>query len=1061
VASRIAQGLRDCDVPGETKHLFKTNMSLTFLHVSDLHLRKDWPAETDLILKKFFEDLRVQFEKFENLYLAFTGDFVQSGEHNEYFEYFNSKFTHKLDEFGITKSRRFCVPGNHDVSRNAFESKVGLALGAIKGYDSEEVFNSEFNEISPILFEGKFENYQKFESDFAEISICTKFIGGGGREISEKVGVYCLNTALCSFGGAADPKTGAKISDEGLLSIDTRTLHQWINETDYENRVLLMHHPSSWLSPWAKEELETIIADEFDIVLFGHEHRGLSGFHQLGERGEVKCLAPPLFTRKSKPLAYSFVSMHDDGAITIEYRQWSAKSRKFILGTELSGSDSGQRTYRQVTGARIPDGFTPGSSATSTQHILEDEFVEASTCCSSKKQFWVDRDFSQMPETDPTSSESFIQIDSIRSEPQNFILRAPNQFGLSSIGRKLALDEYLETKKLLLFLDLNSISAKEKGVKTAISQRKRELLAETEQVTGFILDGWTANHTDARIVAIISDLYPDAKIIILDGIDDFIKIATTQSLGVIESFKPLYLRALSRARIRELVSAYLDETNSPLGEDLVTSKLINDVDGLNMHRTPINFLLLLRLLDRALEESPVNRTEVISNVFHSLFTDFDDIPKYSEKPDLKDCNFALGYLCESLLRKGEYGFSKKEFEMKVSEYVTAQWMELDVGILFSFLYKENILVHRNGRFQFRLSYWFYYFAAQRMHHSKEFSEYVLSDFRYSEFPEIVEFYTGIDRRRTDAVVRLTKDLDSMDRRFLERTLIPSDFDPFREALWNPDGRAIEAMHSSVTQSIKESSLPIELKDAVADGRYDPAVPYNQEINQFIQESSLRQMVQAMRGAARALRNSDHVAPEAKVKLFEAVMRTWKRMAQTIALISPILATHRQAAFEGFGFQLDGEFDVSSDAEETWRRIMMVVVDNVVDYYQDDVFSRKLSQLYQKYMRDHRGSMSECMVLLLFVRRRPPGWHAVIDSYIRAAPKNSFLLNRVYSGLEHEYRYGYVSEGTRQSLRTLWATVAAKHFVGSKNPSKKLVSEVADNLDSEIKGFEEAEVPPQT
>lgn len=67
--------------------------------------------------------------------------------------------------------------------------------------------------------------------------------------------------------------------------------------------------------------------------------------------------------------------------------------------------------------------------------------------------------------------------------------------------------------------------------------------------------------------------------------------------------------------------------------------------------------------------------------------------------------------------------------------------------------------------------WLYYFAAHRMHHDPTFAAFILSDRRYAAYPELIEFYAGIDRRRSDAVACMTTDLARMNSDFLTRTQI--------------------------------------------------------------------------------------------------------------------------------------------------------------------------------------------------------------------------------------------------------------------------------------------------
>ena len=507
-------------------------------------------------------------------------------------------------------------------------------------------------------------------------------------------------------------------------------------------------------------------------------------------------------------------------------------------------------------------------------------------------------------------------------------------------------------------------------------------------------------------------------------------------------------RSLTRSRIRELVTIYLKDEVS-LDDDLVTKKIIEDIDALNIHRTPINCLLILTVIEKEFDDSPVNRTKLIGDVLHHLFYQFDKIPKYSTRPDLKDCEFALGFFCEWLIRTNKTFFSKKDFYKKVQEYCDDKTVDIDIEVLFMILAMEHILVRKGLEFEFRFNYWLYFFAAHRMHHSSDFSEFILADRRYASFPEIIEFCAGINRKRTDVVARLTEDLKIMNIDFLNRTGIPDDFNPFKQALWTPKDDSLEKLKEEVDSSITKSALPTVIKDAIADQNYDQAKPYNQALANFIDESSLIQMVQAMKGAARALRNSDHVAAPAKIMLLEEVISCWIRVCQILVILSPVLAHQREVVFfEGMGFVLHKRFDKVSP-DERWEIIMTIIVDSIIDWFQDDIFSRKMGALLTKYNYSHDGSLGELLVLLVMVRQRPPNWEKEVERFIKQEQKNSFYLSKIFSALRCELEYGFSTERHRLELRRLAAMSLAKHDIGAKNPNKKLIEKAANAIDKDI------------
>ena len=136
--------------------------------------------------------------------------------------------------------------------------------------------------------------------------------------------------------------------------IDTRALQQWLINTAFKYRVLIMHHPFDWLSEWSRAELEKAVASGMVLVLSGHVHRGAATFTSRGAGGSVHCVAPPLFTRKADLLGYSFITLETtDGSITVDYRQWTP-TYNFVSGNSLSGNDTGKLTFPPYNATYIP-----------------------------------------------------------------------------------------------------------------------------------------------------------------------------------------------------------------------------------------------------------------------------------------------------------------------------------------------------------------------------------------------------------------------------------------------------------------------------------------------------------------------------------------------------------------------------------------------------------------------------------------------------------------------------------------------------------------------------------
>ncbi len=138
-------------------------MSISIVHLSDLHFRKNWEEDQGVVLDAFFKDLAKQIQHLnkEDIYLVFSGDIVLAGSNKELYDSFLVQFEKECGELGITKKQRICIPGNHDVSQTYIEQcKIEHAgVLAVSIRLNEKDFN-DYIGTSPKILLAKFANDQ-------------------------------------------------------------------------------------------------------------------------------------------------------------------------------------------------------------------------------------------------------------------------------------------------------------------------------------------------------------------------------------------------------------------------------------------------------------------------------------------------------------------------------------------------------------------------------------------------------------------------------------------------------------------------------------------------------------------------------------------------------------------------------------------------------------------------------------------------------------------------------------------------------------------------------------
>jgi hypothetical protein len=329
-----------------------------------------------------------------------------------------------------------------------------------------------------------------------------------------------------------------------------------------------------------------------------------------------------------------------------------------------------------------------------------------------------------------------------------------------------------------------------------------------------------------------------------------------------------------------------------------------------------------------------------------------------------------------------------------------------------------------------------------MHHDESFANFILSDFKYSSMPEVIEFYTGIDRQRDDALKVLRNDLACLRQQVEDKCGLPKNLDPYRLAQWTPSPAALEKMQAEIEVGVRDSNLPAEIKDRFADQGYDLSRPYDQRVSIFA-EQSVTCLMQTLRASSKALRNSDYVAPDTKRALLEEILKCWEQLTMVLLVILPILAEKGQAIFDGVAFVLDGNF--GSTTKERLNGVLSEIPNNVVRWSKDDLHSQKMGPLLIDVFTKETIDLRKHELALLLIYQRPRSWNEIIQDYITSIHKNSFYLYDVYRALRTQYRYSYASNATLKEIEHLIRMAITKHVTGTKEPGVKLIQKTIPKL----------------
>ncbi len=634
-----------------------------------------------------------------------------------------------------------------------------------------------------------------------------------------------------------------------------------------------------------------------------------------------------------------------------------------------------------------------------------------------------------------------ISIDEILENPDSIIIKSPPQFGLTCLAHHLVLKSWMD-ENIWIYLDSKDVNRNSIG-KNVLNELRRNFQCEdTSQIKCIILDSWKiSQHGGMKLLKDLTNAFKTTPIIVMQTVESSDFLNDSQSENIEREFKILHLLSLPKTEIRKMVTLY-NQITFIEDEDKLLNKVVLDLDTLNIHRTPLNCLTLLKVCEKYFDERTVNRSDMLNKVLFILF-DYNSGIHYSTMPDLKDCEFVLGAFCEEMIRKDSYSFTKDEFISFSKKICDDSYISLEINTLFEILRLNGIIYSKINEYAFRATYWLFYFAANRMHASSDFCNYIFTSGKYINFPEIIEFYTGIDRRRTDAIVILNKDLIQTCTDVLNKLGIPQHVDPYLLVEWNPSDTSIERARDEISANVQASKLPLQIKDQHADSRQNQLRPYDQGIRMILNEYSLAVLMRKIVASSRALRNSDYADSSVKKDMIDSILASYEQVAKALMVLTPELAINGHAAYAGQSFNLKGDFGDTID--KRINTILQHIPGNIINFFKDDINSEKMGPLLLDRLQHEKIPLTKHILALLIINIRFQGWRKGIESYITKLKKNSFYLYDLMGHLRHLYFYDYANDTELSEMKQLLLLGYSKHEFGDSTPSKVIMNQLAHRL----------------
>lgn len=1026
-------------------------MRTILLNISDIHYGSDTPENEGLVISAFLKDVKEQTSKLEydEIYVILGGDLVFAASEKSYSGFDKDIIQKLMSILGIKRDHFIFVPGNHDLNRQ-FIKEVEESFQPIFNAKYEE---GKFNDL--IRKEAQKDTvFGKFK-DFLNYSVNTmgrneSVLTGAVYNINDQWSIHTLNSAILSVGGYNGWE------DNNRMGVDTRILHANLKADSHPHKILLMHHPEYFCMDWVKHELKKLYASDFDLVLTGHTHDQDLFCQQVKRSAYIHCEAPQLYTDKyDDVLGYNFIEITDSVVSRVIYREWFEKRNKFRAGSAFVDDESGIESFEseKFENATPPVDDRIKILREMKLRTLMEAFV-------GQPYIWVERYLSddrldQMFKLE--KSTMFTETDIINNA-ENIRIVAPSQYGLTCYGVHFLITLWETKHEFGIYVDADNVRTKKFE---ALVDGELEMFAKQKADTKWIVvDNWRPYKKDQNgISKYIQQEFPNAHVILMSPFNEHNFGTHLNTAEILPISRTLYLTPLKHEQERLIVDEYnklkfIDES------DAILNKLDEDLRDFNLHRTPFSCCTLLTVFKDSFDRNPVNRTSVLENLLNIIF-DNTKLPTYkSSNPDVKDCEFCMGYFCAQIIDHEYYIFSRDFFYSKIREFCDKKKTEININQLFDILCYNRIIIEENGQYTFRFTFWVYYFVASWMHVDSEYAEKMLDNQNYQHYPEVLEFYTGKDRKRQDAVMKVTEDLKIAATNVQQKLGIAADKNPFAFLRFKNDKSQTEKIIQEIEATVKESNLPQSIKDQVADLAYNPRAAFHQDISKVYSDFSVGYLVNIISIASKVLRNSDHLDADVKLNLLGEITNGLKVFSNIIYLVSHLFAKQGFIELPEYGLKLTEAFN---KYEEDEKRIQIIVTIpyNLMMMFKEDLYSRKLSPVYLEKFKTVKDKVEKHLLAAFIVYKQPEGWEPVIKSYLEFIGRDSYYLGTITDLMYEVYYWGDLDTPDRMRMSNLIKSALYKADHGVLPPSLASINRSRLKMVEDVNKLTEATVEVPT
>ncbi|WP_081508205.1 metallophosphoesterase [Roseovarius mucosus] len=1044
---------------------------VNILHISDLHYKTNRSYDQGVVLDALLRDVSLQSESVGSPDLiVFSGDLVHSADDERIYEKLYDHFIDKLLRVtNCDHTRIFLTPGNHDLSRKFLQDHTAEQAEIEQNSNDREKLNGLYlsgraSEIARLKsqeffdFAGIFEPEGELHSDAIASLHDLKELG---------LSIVSLNTAWMGRAGID------KQSDLQRLAIPEAAISNILRKIPQNRYVIFnFHHPFEWHAEHGSQDFKDLSQNKGNLFLYGHVHDPRPVVYAGESRGAVHNQAGALYTwRQDRYLGYAMIRVEPELKHTeLCWRSYFDKRRAFDTATNVNDnlgihySSAEARNYFATIIDRRKSIRINEWVEEKVKPFILDEFSDGILDRPTPELF-VAPPLSKLVQdsdsSDPIAGEVVehsCTIEDILADDLNYLFEAYPEHGKTAMLYKLCMEiansaaTRGSSKRIVpVLLQFSDFAPGTKRVEKAVRD-KLPGIPEGCDVELLLYEGCfticidDVNFSDTKRMKELRDFISKYKnnrfFMTTTTVRRHESLVPNTSLGA--HFERIRLHQFRRPDLRKLIRK-IDEANG--SEEELLDRVIAELRAMNVPATPLNSSLLMDILSRDSNFSPINRPTLIERFIETLLKKRSLGEVERKKFDFRNQVHYLGFVAEHMCRTNKYVLDYDELFGITSSYLKSLGLNFGAREIIDNTIHSKIFSEKRGEncVSFRFRAFLEFFVATRMREQGDFKKWIFEEDRYLSYLNEIEYYSGLERNDLALLQMVSKrhlgHHLSVFGDVFDKILDDEQFSKLPNSL-----ESSKRFADDLAEQMKEAPLSAEERDEVLDAELPRDAEGRQEVFRPSAKETTSKYILSLFMYTSLVKNTELIEDTEKRYHLSCVLKSWSSSIVASFLSIPSLVKNRRMTLNGLTYIVSFPRELSD--EDVARKIALGLPKEIARLVHLLIATEKLEyQLTQPTIQESgEPNITAFLRSSLYIDLKLRGWWKEPGRFIDRVQGDVYFQEVMLSKAADVYRLGAFSKTAGQELEDEIVETYARLY----SPSRSQIGEIRNKKKADMR-----------